>query len=199
MMNMHWITRSRFYPLPRSLIFSGEDALLKKYAKDKKSIVEIGVFEGASARLVRSVMSSQGRLTLIDPFVSDSNDTSLKARKGFTWLNANLYKNGKVNWINDYSYNAVKKWSEPVDLLFIDGDHNYQACLQDWNDWSPFIVKDGIVIFHDARYGLSGGAYWDGCVGPTKVVNELFRSGKPSNEWRIVEEKITSVVVRRNL
>ena len=54
----------------------------------------------------------------------------------------------------------------------------------------------GIVMFHDARLGLSKGLFWDGCEGPTRVVNETFRNGKNSN-WEIVEEFKTSVVVRR--
>ena len=198
-MNLHWLTRNPLYPLPRSLIFTGEEKLLTKYAAGKKTIVEIGVFEGASARHIRSAMANDGKLTLIDPFVPDSYNPKLKARKWFAKLWVNTVKNAEVEWLEDYSMTVSAKWVNPIEFLFIDGDHNYEACLKDWNEWSKHIAPGGVVMFHDARLGLSNGQFWDGCEGPTRVVNELFRSGKLSSQWEIIEEKITAVVVRRKL
>jgi predicted O-methyltransferase YrrM len=191
------IKRSNFWILPRDLCFKDEKQLFAKYSCNKKSIVEIGVFEGASALVFRKNISSNGTLHLIDPFISDSMNEYLKPRPLFAKLNVLRSLNGNVKWYRDFSYNVAKNWQERIDLLFIDGDHTRESCLRDWNDWNHFIIKDGIVIFHDARYGKSEGEYWDGWEGPTQVVDNLFRSGNKLPNWEIVEEAGTSVVVRK--
>jgi hypothetical protein len=71
--------RSHYYSLPRDLIFSPEKPLFQKWANDRKKLVEIGVFEGASASHFRSVMAKDATLHLIDPFISDSMNSHLVA------------------------------------------------------------------------------------------------------------------------
>lgn len=39
--------------------------------------------------------------------------------------------------------------SEPVDFLFIDGDHSYEGVRQDWEMYSPMVRPGGLVGFHD--------------------------------------------------
>lgn len=36
-----------------------------------------------------------------------------------------------------------------VDLLIIDGDHTYKGVKQDFDDYSPFVRKGGLIVFHD--------------------------------------------------
>ena len=38
---------------------------------------------------------------------------------------------------------------EKIDLLFIDGDHNYKSVLCDWLLYKDFVSKGGIIAFHD--------------------------------------------------
>ncbi len=38
---------------------------------------------------------------------------------------------------------------EPVDLLFIDGDHRYEGVKQDFEMYSPLVHDAGMVAFHD--------------------------------------------------
>ena len=45
---------------------------------------------------------------------------------------------------------AVHEWAKtPVDFLFIDADHSYDAVMQDWANYSPLVAKGGLVGFHD--------------------------------------------------
>lgn len=36
-----------------------------------------------------------------------------------------------------------------IDILFIDGDHSYNGCMSDFNNYSPMVRKNGIIGFHD--------------------------------------------------
>ena len=47
------------------------------------------------------------------------------------------------------AYELVVKMNG-IDVLFIDGDHSYEAVLADWLLYSPLVKKDGIVAFHDS-------------------------------------------------
>ncbi len=190
--------RSNWFPLPRKLIFPYEESLLKKWATHKKVIVEIGVFEGASAKIFISVMKKDGVLHLIDPYLPDSVNTKLIGRRWMARLNLALAKKqGRIAWHADYSYNVAKTWPNPIDLLFIDGDHSREACLYDWESWYRFVSVGGVVLFHDARCGRDSSLSWDGCLGPTKVVEDLFRGDNKIRNWGIVDEGGTIVVVQR--
>ena len=61
---------SNWYPWPRNLLFEGEKEGLYKHAEGKEIIVEIGAFEGASAKVLKKAMCPKGCLYLIDPFCS---------------------------------------------------------------------------------------------------------------------------------
>lgn len=37
----------------------------------------------------------------------------------------------------------------PIDFLFIDGDHSYEGVKQDFEMYSPFVRPGGIIAFHD--------------------------------------------------
>lgn len=49
------------------------------------------------------------------------------------------------------SMEASTTWNQPIRLLFIDGDHSYQASKMDFAMWSPFVVPGGIIAFHDVN------------------------------------------------
>jgi hypothetical protein len=100
----------------------------------------------------------------------------------------------RVEWIQKFSHEAVQEWTAPIDLLFLDGDHKEEAVLQDWADWSRFVVPRGIALFHDARVFDNG--WTTHAYGPVRAVNKLFREGR-ANDWRIVEEVDSLVIVER--
>jgi predicted O-methyltransferase YrrM len=37
----------------------------------------------------------------------------------------------------------------PLDFLFIDGDHSYSGVRQDWQMYSPFVTAGSLIAFHD--------------------------------------------------
>lgn len=170
-----------------------EELMLQKYARGKKSLVEIGVAEGASALALRCAADSSAVLYLIDPYVPGKipgfNFTKACARR-----NVKRSTNATVRFIEDFSHNASKNWHTAIDFLFIDGEHSYEACLRDWQQWSPFVEPAGVVAFHDARTFPGGWTRED--WGPVIVVNELFRR-EDNRDWEIIDEVDSLVVVQR--
>ncbi|EME31166.1 glycosyl transferase family 2 [Galdieria sulphuraria] len=57
------------------------------------------------------------------------------------------------------STEAVKSWNAPIAFLYIDGDHEYEAVLQDFENWSKFLLPGALISFDDVP----------GWPGPTRV------------------------------
>lgn len=55
----------------------------------------------------------------------------------------------KTNFIQAESNEAVKNWTLSIKVLFIDGNHSYEGCKDDWNNFSPFVESGGWALFHD--------------------------------------------------
>jgi len=173
---------------------AAEHAAFKRWAKDCKSLVEIGVAEGVSALALREGMSEDGTLYLIDPFhLSRYSALNFLKRTARRAVESN--RRGKVVWIEKFSQDAVQTWLKPIDLLLIDGDHTEPGVERDWNDWSRFVKPGGITIFHDAR--LFEGGWTTPEYGPVRLVNRLFRNGSIP-DWRVVEETHSLFVLQRN-
>lgn len=170
-----------------------EHRALEKYARGCKSLVEIGVAEGASAIALRTAMNPEGTLYLVDPFhlsrVPLLNFLRRAAKRAVS------VKGGpKIVWVEGFSHDAARHWDQPIDFLLIDGDHREEAVEQDWNDWSPHVVENGVVVFHDAR--LFPGGWTSADYGPVKFVSRMFRRTS-SPEWTIREEVDSLVIVDR--
>jgi predicted O-methyltransferase YrrM len=54
-----------------------------------------------------------------------------------------------------------------VDLLFVDGDHDYNATLNDLKSWSRFVRSGGIISGHDIFNPVNDGV--------TDAVEDLLR------------------------
>jgi hypothetical protein len=173
---------------------AAEHAALKRWAAGRASLVEIGVAEGASAVALREAMSSEGVLSLVDPFHLSRNPR-INATKRAAQRALASCQNGDVVWIEKFSSEAVKAWTRPLDFLFLDGDHSESAVRQDWNDWRRFVIPGGVVVFHDAR--VFPGGWPQPNWGPVKLVDALFRRGTPQT-WTIVDEVDSLVVVQKN-
>jgi len=100
----------------------------------------------------------------------------------------------QIHWHPTFSVDVARGWSQPVDLVFIDGDHSEEGVAADWEAWHSFVVPGGAVVFHDARDGVAGAR---GLPGPTAVVDRLFRGPEAISGWRIAREADGAVAVER--
>lgn len=111
------------------------------------------------------------------PSPTGSLETERNAMK-----NAELDHMLGVNWFQVVSDSAVAgdKWDSnaPVDMVFIDADHSYEACKRDILAWLPKIKSGGIIAIHDygksqVRFNMNG-PIPDPFPGVDAAVNELL-------------------------
>jgi predicted O-methyltransferase YrrM len=172
---------------------AAEHAALEKHVRQRHNVLEIGVAEGASAIALRQAMNQDGTLYLVDPFhlsrVRPLNFTRRAAKRA-----VGNGPGARTIWIEAYSHVASRTWKLSIDFLLIDGDHREESVERDWNDWSTFVVGNGIVAFHDAR--LFSGGWTSESYGPVRFVDRAFRNN-PSSQWIILDEVDSLVFVRR--
>ena len=185
---------------PRTMHSAAEAATLARLAAGARVAVEIGVFEGSSAAVLARALPLGAELHLIDPYVDASGwalrpDAHASARAArLAVRRARGRRGAELVWHLTTSEAAAREWDgREVDLVFVDGDHSPEGCRLDWDLWHRFVAPRGAVAFHDARLGHEGGT---GGIGPTRVVDELFRE-RPAAGWTIADEVDSLVVVRR--
>ena len=70
------------------------------------------------------------------------------------------------------SVDVGASWVGPVRLLFLDGDHTYQATRADFAIWKNHVVHGGLVVFHDV----------DVSPGVTQCYHEIMAQPRPWKE-----------------
>src|SRR5438270_1993072 len=150
---------------PRRMHSAQDMGVLLTVAAGARRVVEIGVYEGASAVALCASMAPGAELHLVDPFGAHAD--ALPAQWGASeWATRRavaraLRRRGReaprVWWHVARSQEVAATWPGEVDLVFIDGDHSEAGCALDWSLWSNFVVRGGHVVFHDARADRPGG------------------------------------------
>ncbi len=152
-----------------------ELATLERYAGNAKvGIVEIGVLDGGTTR--EMALFAKVPMYGIDPIIVDSMKADLKGHEEIIRSNMSFYK--QFSFFKDYSFNVAKSWDKPFDFIFIDGDHSYEACKQDFEDWYPLLSSGGFVAFHDSAPVTSVTVPHKGYEGPIRVVTELKKDSR---------------------
>ena len=114
-------------------------------------VLEIGSFKGRSTCCLASGCGSRARIFAIDTFDGGPN---LPRANSLPEFNANLSRCGVselVQPVVGLSAEIAKTWSRPIDLLFIDGSHNYEDVLADFSGFFPHVVPGGLVAMHDVN------------------------------------------------
>ena len=141
------------------------------------SIVEIGSFKGKSTVALATVCDRYGfgPVVAIDPHAGLSylGPHMPQQSPTFDEFLASLKGAGvehKVEFHRAFSRDVASSWNRPIRLLWIDGDHSYKGCKEDFDLFSPHLADGAVVAFHDALNAFDG---------PIRVfVEEILRSNR---------------------
>jgi predicted O-methyltransferase YrrM len=131
---------------------------------DSGIAVEIGVWQGRSAlSMAEACRGTRKKVYAIDPWLDGtqsqqsvrevSTSNVLSFQEAHTAFLANLQYFELQDWcipIRDTSLNVAKTWQHGlIDLIFVDGSHEYDAVAADLEAWMPLIKTGGIICGDD--------------------------------------------------
>jgi len=157
-------------------LYDEEVELLYRLASDVRSgaIVEIGSYRGKSTVALALGSRDHHRVPVyaIEPHETYSGVTGFEFGPGdrAAFL-GNILRCGVaeiVRLVNLPSQVVASGWQQPVGLLWIDGDHRYEAAKQDLESWQPHLAPGALVALHDST---------DPKLGPLQVIREVVESG----------------------
>lgn len=142
-------------------------------------VVEIGSFLGRSANFLME--GNPKHLYCIDTW---QNDTMTEGKRDtFAIFQKNMARwDGRYTAIRKDSRVAGREWVEPIDLLWIDGDHSYEGCLADLENFFPHLKPGGWVGLHDylnpCGVATAVDAYLTNRVSDDRLVGTIFYARK---------------------
>jgi predicted O-methyltransferase YrrM len=113
---------------------------------------EVGSYLGASTCFLAAAASlRQGHVHAVDTWM---NDHMAHEPAEDTWQRFGENTDRFRLWITPHRGMAreVKDRVPQVDLLFLDGDHNYDGTLEVLTDFAPKLNPGGILAMHDFTY-----------------------------------------------
>ena len=173
-------------PKLEGMIGEPEAALLTRLASEVEEgcIVEVGSYRGMS-----TIALAKGARVPVYAIEPHEHFTGILGgtfgpddRRAFF---ENLLRAGvveQVRLVNLSSEVVAPAWQLPVCLLWIDGDHRYEAVRRDFASWEPHLR--GKVAFHDAIQPT---------LGPFRLIEELLAGG-----YELVEHVQGTKVLQRS-
>jgi predicted O-methyltransferase YrrM len=168
----NWIAKLRWIPIKMTFQEKGfggawqifthltqEERLLLYHLGRKQpqgvTFVEIGSYLGASSCfLAAAALERGGLLHCVDTWFNEG----MSEGKQDTW--AEFSKNtmpfsATIRAHRALSTEVAAYFNDKIDLLFVDGDHTYEACKADLEAWLPHLKDGGVLVMHD--YGWAEG------------------------------------------
>ena len=155
--------------------------------------VEIGAFQGLStAVLAEAAKISDGGVLSIDPFIPGYEDPGNPG--------TDAHQEFKKNIFPEYSHYVISipltsrealasTFFDPIlpgafiDVLFIDGDHEYEAVKFDIEHFAPLVRSGGYIIFDDYNNHAA-------LPGVKKAVDELLSEWETTDDvWNIIAKR----------
>jgi predicted O-methyltransferase YrrM len=110
-------------------------------------VAELGRFRGGSTLVLAAAVGGDGVVHSYDIATRQGRDGAELDRQ----LSAALERYGLADRVVLHVEDSRRATPpEPLDLLFIDGDHSEEGVRSDFERWSPHVRPGGHVLFHDA-------------------------------------------------
>ncbi|MGZ4496123.1 MAG: class I SAM-dependent methyltransferase [Nocardioides sp.] len=132
--------------------------------------VEIGSHHGRSTAVLAAGLPPGARLVAVDPFPEDWRYGAAGTEQACRATLARAGVSERVDLRVTTSAEARRGWSEPLDLVYVDGKHDHWTVRDDLG-WATFVRPGGWVLVHDAFSSLG-------------VTTALLRDVLPSRSLR---------------
>lgn len=158
-----------------------ERHVLYNLSVNKLSIAEIGSYLGASACCFAAASQTAGStIYCIDTWSNDAMtegnwDTWQTFRKNTKKFSSSIVP--LRGWSTEMAQHLAR-YTQKIDLLFIDGAHDYNSVKADWDSYKPFLEIGSVIIFHD-----TGWAEGVQCVVNAEVKCLTVNNGQLPNMW----------------
>ena len=110
----------------------------------KRGILEIGRFNGGSLFLMTCANPA---VPIYSIDIAPQDDASLREIFRTQGVGA------KVKLIVGDSQRERSPEVGSFDVLFVDGDHSYDGCTRDLENWFPVLERGGHILLHDSYQG----------------------------------------------
>jgi len=177
----------------------GEGELLYGLASNctgKGCIVEIGSWCGKSTIWLGwgAKNGNKTKVYAIDPHTGSFEHRIIF---GKVWTFDEFKKNIKNAEVDDAvipivktSAEAARDFNEPVELLFIDGEHSYNLAKLDFDLWFPKLVEGGTIVIHDTLQSI--------CPGTIRMAKEKIYNSRHFKDISIVDTATIAKKVEEN-
>jgi hypothetical protein len=140
-------------------------------------ILEIGSHEGRSTIVLAAAAEQrQARVVAVDPHLAGGMFGGAATREKFRTNVSDAGLADTVELIEEKSTDLRPRWDEPIDVLFIDGKHDYWTVRDDLR-WADHLPAGAPVLIHDAfsSIGVTLGLLLH--VLPSNRLRYVYRSG----------------------
>lgn len=104
-----------------------------------KNILEIGVFEGETAKEI--ILNKDKNANYFGIDIADYRTEEVKE----------LFKENRADLILGKSIDVLKNFNaQKFDLVFIDGDHSWENVLPEFKLVERVLAANGTIVYHDA-------------------------------------------------
>ena len=144
-------TFSRVNKIPTHLTLREKIKLYELARHSPGNLVEVGSYLGASSCFLAMGISdnkSASKLFCVDTWQNDGMSEG-KRDTYEEFLNNVKQFSDLIYALRGSSQKVAAQFDHRIRLLFIDADHSYDQCYQDWLLWKPYLLPGATVIFHD--------------------------------------------------
>jgi predicted O-methyltransferase YrrM len=177
-------------------------------SRDLKQSVEIGVFGGGSLFPQAVGMRRTGGLAIgVDPWsateavqkenlerILPQTDDEYVARLDWDGLYREVAERIERYGLANHcrlmrmtSSRAAAEVDGPLDLVHIDGNHDYVRCADDVSRWLPKLRTGGLLVLDDTSWDTIHPQYLE-LKGRMRLVLEEMAGGSPRPEWAVLEK-----------
>jgi predicted O-methyltransferase YrrM len=114
-------------------------------------VVELGSYLGASACALAEGGQNRVKLFCVDTWLNDAMSEGSRNTYELFKENVIRYRNVIIP-IRGRSVEVGSQFRNPIDLLFVDADHSYEAVMADLAAWLPLLRPGGSLILHDSGW-----------------------------------------------